>query len=285
MKICRYGEGLIGLVDESAVRDVTPAFDDLLKGQYPFPRHDVVVAALAERGDLIREVAARAVPVPLDQVTLNVPVANPGKIVAAPVNYRRHLQEVRDQIELNHGNEAHMREIREIGLFLKATSSLTGPDGPVVIGRPDRRNDHEIELVVVIGRTCKNVSEADALAQVAGYTIGLDMTVRGPEDRSFRKSLDSYSVLGPWLVTADEIPDPSSLSLELTVNGETRQKAHTQDLVMSVPELIAYASSFYTLYPGDVLFTGTPEGVSEVKAGDLMRARIDAIGEISVRVA
>jgi 2-keto-4-pentenoate hydratase/2-oxohepta-3-ene-1,7-dioic acid hydratase in catechol pathway len=285
VKICRYGEGLIGLVDESAVRDVTPAFDDLLKGQYPFPRHDVVVAALAERGDLIREVAARAVPVPLDQVTLNVPVANPGKIVAAPVNYRRHLQEVRDQIELNHGNEAHMREIREIGLFLKATSSLTGPDGPVVIGRPDRRNDHEIELVVVIGRTCKNVSEADALAQVAGYTIGLDMTVRGPEDRSFRKSLDSYSVLGPWLVTADEIPDPSSLSLELTVNGETRQKAHTQDLVMSVPELIAYASSFYTLYPGDVLFTGTPEGVSEVKAGDLMRARIDAIGEISVRVA
>jgi 2-keto-4-pentenoate hydratase/2-oxohepta-3-ene-1,7-dioic acid hydratase in catechol pathway len=178
-----------------------------------------------------------------------------------------------------------MRQIREIGLFLKATSSLIGPSDPVRIAFPDRRNDHEIELVAVIGRPGRNIRAEDALAHVAGYAIGLDMTVRGPEDRSFRKSIDTYSVLGPWLVTADELPDPSGLELELTVNGETRQKANTRDLVLSVPELIAFASSHYTLHPGDLLFTGTPEGVAPVAAGDRMVARIEGIGAMTVDVA
>jgi 2-keto-4-pentenoate hydratase/2-oxohepta-3-ene-1,7-dioic acid hydratase in catechol pathway len=128
------------------------------------------------------------------------------------------------------------------------------------------------------------VSANQALRHVAGYCIGLDITVRGSEDRSMRKSSDTYTVLGPWLVTADEIPDPSALDLSITVNGERRQKGNTRDLILSVPELIEWASSFYTLLPGDILLTGTPDGVGPIRPGDLMHARIDRIGDMDVHV-
>ena len=148
----------------------------------------------------------------------------------------------------------------------------------------DRRNDQEIELAVIIGKPARKVSAADALGHVAGYCIGLDITIRGPEERSFRKSPDSYTVLGPWLVTADELKDPSPLSFTIAVNGEIRQDANTDDLVLGVPELIEFASSFYTLHPGDVILTGTPQGVGPVRPGDVLLAKIDKIGEMRVNV-
>jgi len=119
---------------------------------------------------------------------------------------------------------------------------------------------------------------------VIGYSIGLDMTARGPEDRSFRKSIDTYSVLGPWLVTSDEIPDPDNVPLSISVNGEVKQSSNTKQLIYDCRKLIEWGSTFYTLYPGDVLYTGTPEGVSPVKPGDTMVARIDPIGEMSISV-
>jgi len=119
---------------------------------------------------------------------------------------------------------------------------------------------------------------------VIGYSIGLDMTARGPEDRSFRKSIDTYSVLGPWLVTADEIHDPDDVALSISVNGELKQSSSTKQLIYDCRKLIEWGSSFYTFYPGDVLYTGTPEGVSPVKPGDTMVARIDPIGEMHVSV-
>ena len=122
------------------------------------------------------------------------------------------------------------------------------------------------------------------LDYVIGYSIGLDMTARGPEDRSFRKSIDTYSVLGPWLVTADEIPDPDDVALSISVNGETKQSSSTKQLIYDCRKLIEWGSTFYTFYPGDVLYTGTPEGVSPVKPGDTMVARIDPIGEMRVSV-
>ena len=147
-----------------------------------------------------------------------------------------------------------------MGLFLKATSSVIGPSEAIMIRHPDRRTDHEIELAVVIGKKADRVECAPAFDYVAGYCIGLDITVRGPEERSLRKSIDTYTVLGPWLVTADELDDPSQLSLKLSVNGQVRQNANTRDLIIDVPGLIAFATRFYTLMPGDVLLTGTPEG-------------------------
>lgn len=137
----------------------------------------------------------------------------------------------------------------------------------VTIRFPDRRTDHEVELGVVISRKTGPVAEADALCVVAGYAIALDMSVRGPEDRSFRKSPDSYAVLGPWLVTADEVGDPGALDFSLRVNGELRQAANTREMIIGVASQIAWASSMYTLYPGDIIMTGTCQGVAPVKPG------------------
>jgi 2-keto-4-pentenoate hydratase/2-oxohepta-3-ene-1,7-dioic acid hydratase in catechol pathway len=179
----------------------------------------------------------------------------------------------------------HVRQIQETGLFLKATSSLVGAGTAIQIHHPQRRTDHEIELAVVIGTTCRNASRANALCHVAGYTIGLDITIRGPEERSLRKSLDTYAILGPWLVTADEFGNPAERELVLTVNGLVRQRANTRDLIMDVPALIEFASHYYTLHAGDVLFTGTPEGVGPIQPGDTLEACIEEIGCMQVGVA
>ena len=192
------------------------------------------------------------------------------------------MEEARTDSAIHFQNQ--VGEIERVGLFLKATSSLVGPSEGIALRFPDRRNDHEIELVVVIGRHADRVPASRALDHVAGYSIGLDMTVRGPEERSMRKSIDTYSVLGPMLVTRDEFGDPSGVALELTVNGEPRQAANTRDLVLSVPELIERASRYYTLQPGDLLYTGTPEGVAAVRPGDKITASIERIGSIEVAV-
>jgi 2-keto-4-pentenoate hydratase/2-oxohepta-3-ene-1,7-dioic acid hydratase in catechol pathway len=181
----------------------------------------------------------------------------------------------------NHNQISH---IERAGLFLKATGSVVGASEGVALRKLDRRNDHEVELAVVIGKAANNVSRADALNYVAGYTIGLDITIRGPEERSFRKSPDTYTVLGPWLVTSDEIADPGALEFSISVNGEVRQKSNTAELILGVPELIEFASSFYTLQPGDVIITGTPEGVASIKPGDTMLAEIEGIGSMQVAV-
>ncbi len=129
-----------------------------------------------------------------------------------------------------------------------------------------------------------DISRAEAMDHVAAYAIGLDMTVRGTEDRSLRKGVDTYSVLGPWLVTADEIANPDALDLEILVNKEMRQKSNTANLIFDCAKLIEYASAFMTLYPGDIIMTGTPEGVGPVVPGDTMQARIEGIGSMSVPV-
>jgi 2-keto-4-pentenoate hydratase/2-oxohepta-3-ene-1,7-dioic acid hydratase in catechol pathway len=282
MRFCRFGEGRLGLVEGSTVKDVTAALDVLPSYKYPFPSHDLLIANLDAVGAKARALAADAASMPVERVSLLSPVANPGKIVAAPVNYQKHLDEVRDNPQLHGNNPGNTFTIQSAGLFLKATSSLVGPGQGIVIRRPERRTDHEVELVIVIGRTANHVSRAEAMACVAGYAIGLDISIRGTEDRSFRKSPDSYSVLGPWLVTADEIPNPGALELQLSVNGELRQKSSTKYMILGVAELIEMASSFYTLHPGDLIFTGTPEGVSPIEAGDRIVATIETIGTMHV---
>jgi 2-keto-4-pentenoate hydratase/2-oxohepta-3-ene-1,7-dioic acid hydratase in catechol pathway len=282
MKFCRFDDERLGLVDGNSVRDVTAALDVLPRCSYPLPQHDIFIANLEAVTTRARAVAKDARALPLESVTLLSPVANPGKIIAAPVNYQKHLTEVRDNPQLHGNNPGHTFTIQTAGLFLKATSSLVGPGQGIVVRCAKRRTDHEVELAVVIGRTASRVKRDEALSYVAGYSIGLDISIRGSEDRSFRKSPDSYSVLGPWLVTADEIPDPGELDLQLNVNDQLRQDSNTKYMILGVPELIELASAFYTLQPGDLLFTGTPEGVSPIQAGDRIVATIDKIGSMSV---
>jgi 2-keto-4-pentenoate hydratase/2-oxohepta-3-ene-1,7-dioic acid hydratase in catechol pathway len=283
MRLCRFGAGALGVVDGLMVRDVSAALDVLPAYRYPLPSYDAVIANLDKVRARIGELPQTA-PVPLTSVKLLSPVANPGKIVCAPVNYQKHLDEVRDQAQLHQGNQGHMAPIHTAGLFLKATSSLVGAGEGIALRKLDRRNDHEVELAVVIGKMGGNVPRDQALSYVAGYAIGLDITIRGPEERSLRKSPDSYAVLGPWLVTPDEIPNPGHLDLRIAVNGEERQNSNTKYLILGVAELIEYASSFYTLYPGDVLITGTPEGVSPIQPGDVISAYVEHIGTMEVKV-
>lgn len=283
MKLARFNDDRLGLVLGNELVDVTQVLAHLPRARYPFPRHDVFIEHLAFLRPFIEQLAANSTRYPLQEVSLLSPVGNPGKVVAAPVNYKRHLEEVLAQREIHHGNLIH--EIQKAGLFLKASSSVIGCGQAIELVHTDRRNDHEIELAVVIGSTCRRVLAQDALSHVAGYCIGLDITLRGPEERSLRKSPDTYTVLGPFLVSADEISDPSHLDFSLHVGPDLRQQANTSELILGVPELIAFASSFYTLHPGDVLLTGTPQGVGPIVAGDVLHARMDGIGAMSVRVS
>jgi 2-keto-4-pentenoate hydratase/2-oxohepta-3-ene-1,7-dioic acid hydratase in catechol pathway len=282
--LCQFDDHRLGLVEDGLVRDVTRVLEDLPNHRYPFPPGDALIASLPALRARILAAAAKAPAVPLSQVRLLSPVANPGKVMGAPVNYQKHLAEVTSDPGLHHQNKAHMQAIHQSGLFLMATSSVIGPSQGIAIRHKDRRTDHEVELAVVIGKPAESVAAKDALGFIAGYCIGLDLTVRGPEERSLRKSIDTYTVLGPWMVTADEIPNPSNLDLWITINGELRQKANTRDMILGIPELIEFASSFYTLWPGDVLLSGTPDGVGPIHAGDVLHAHIDHIGDMEVRV-
>jgi 2-keto-4-pentenoate hydratase/2-oxohepta-3-ene-1,7-dioic acid hydratase in catechol pathway len=282
MKLCRFGQDRIGLVTGDEVCDVSAALNALPALRYPFPPGDQMIAELERLKLAMMEEARRGERHKVGDVTLLAPVANPNKLIAAPINYQSHIDQDVAGSDFAHNHE--VTSITRAGLFLKANSSLTGAGHGVCIAFPDRRNDHELELAVIIGTQGKDIAEDAALSHVAGYCIGLDMTVRGPEDRSFRKSADGYSVLGPWMVSADEIADPDTLDLELSVNGEPRQKTNTRELVLSVPKLIAWASSVYTLYPGDVIFTGTPAGVAPVKPGDIITATAQDIGTMEVAV-
>ncbi|HEY5616943.1 MAG TPA: fumarylacetoacetate hydrolase family protein [Vicinamibacterales bacterium] len=284
MRLCRFNESRLGVVEGAGIRDVTLALDVLPSYRYPLPGHDVLVANLDKVRARIDALRGQAPLVPLSDAKLLSPVANPGKIIAAPVNYQKHLDEVKSDSQIHANNPAHTITIQQAGVFLKAGSSLVGPGEGVAVCKPERRTDHEVELAFIIGTTASHVSRAEALRHVAGYAIGLDISIRGSEDRSLRKSPDSYTVLGPWLVTADEVPDPGALDLEIAVNGERRQKSNTRYLILGVAELIELASSFYTLYPGDVVLTGTPEGVSPINPGDRIVATIERIGTMEIEV-
>jgi 2-keto-4-pentenoate hydratase/2-oxohepta-3-ene-1,7-dioic acid hydratase in catechol pathway len=211
----------------------------------------------------------------LRDVRLRVPVADPSKIIAAPVNYRDH------QAEMKAG-----AQVGALGFFLKAPSSLLDPGGTIQLPYHDRRFDQEGELALVIGRTARQVSEQDALSCVFGYTGLLDITMRGGEDRSVRKSFETFTPMGPVLVTADEFGDPGRAELRCWVSGELRQQASTADLIWGVARLVSYASSVTTLYPGDVITTGTPAGVGPLAAGDTVRLELSGLGlALQVQVA
>jgi 2,4-diketo-3-deoxy-L-fuconate hydrolase len=282
MRICRYDSDRLGVVQGEQLYDVTD-IRDAVRNAAPYEgAGDPVIARLPQLIVKIRAALPHRQPVPLSTVKLLSPVKNPTKLVAAPTNYRAHIAEMQ---AVSAGSPVQRsNDIGTSGMFLKATSSMVGTSEGIGLRFLDRRNDHEVELALIIGKTCNQVPMEKALDYVAGYCIGLDITLRGPEDRSFRKSIDSYSVLGPWMVTADEIPDPDNLQLQLGVNNELRQNANTRDMVYSIRRLIEFSSAFYTLHPGDVIFTGTPEGVSPIKPGDTLIAEIEKVGRMETKV-
>jgi 2-keto-4-pentenoate hydratase/2-oxohepta-3-ene-1,7-dioic acid hydratase in catechol pathway len=214
----------------------------------------------------------------LKEVKLQPPVPRPSKIVAAPVNYYLHQDEMNEQFN----NEEFT--IEKLGFFLKAPSSIIGPEDTVKLPFKERRTDHEAELAFVVGKRAKDVPASEAHKYIFGYFALMDITVRGKEDRPWRKSFDTFTPIGPWIVTADEIGNPNELPFKLWVGDELRQSANTKDLIYDCYKFFEAASSAMTLEPGDILTTGTPEGVGPITKGDRVRIQIDRIGEFSVNV-
>jgi 2-keto-4-pentenoate hydratase/2-oxohepta-3-ene-1,7-dioic acid hydratase in catechol pathway len=235
----------------------------------------------------LEKAAEAATPVPVAAVTLRAPVLAPSKIVAAASNYGAHVAEMHGVQERTLGKvEAWMMEF---DVFLKAPSAIVGPGAEVVLPAEVVRAGHEVhhesELVVVIGTGGKDIPLAEAMDHVLGFTAGLDITVRSAADRSKRKSYDSFSPLGPWIVTTDELGNGADLDILLTSGGQVRQSVNTRDLLTPVPQIVAYASSIMTLNPGDVLFTGAPPGVGPIAAGEELEMSISGIGAMSVVVS
>jgi 2-keto-4-pentenoate hydratase/2-oxohepta-3-ene-1,7-dioic acid hydratase in catechol pathway len=283
MKLCRYDDNRIGVIRHDTVHDITPLFEALGAPGWPYPPHDWIIGNFPQVQERIAGFLETAATRPLGSVTLQAPVANPGKIIGVPINYKDHIDEANADKEITQGKV--YTTIDQYGLFIKAPTALLGPSGTVVIPYADRRTDHEVELGIVIGRRAKDVPRAEAHNYIFGYCVALDMTIRGAEFPGFRKSPDTFAVIGPWITTADEVPDPDALALELKVNGVVRQKANTRQLITNVAQIIEYASRHYTLHPGDVIMTGTPAGVGPVQPGDRMWASVEGLGELNIAIA
>jgi 2-keto-4-pentenoate hydratase/2-oxohepta-3-ene-1,7-dioic acid hydratase in catechol pathway len=209
-----------------------------------------------------------------DAANLSAPIPWPSKIVAYPANYQLHIAEMASQ------NRADKN-----GFFLKASSSISGPNDAIVLPElAGREIHHECELGIVIGRKTRHVSLDAALEAVFGYTCLIDVVVRGDEERVMRKSHDTFCPIGPWLVTRDEIASPGDLDTRLWVNGTLRQHANTRDLIYDIPHMICKAASVATLYPGDIIATGTPDGVGPLADGDEVTISIERIGSMTLAV-
>lgn len=267
MKLCRFGQpgqekpGLVS--EDGTIRDLSGVVDD------------ITVETLARA----RAADPATLPVVEGTPRYGVPVNGIGKIVAIGLNYE------------DHAIESNLPIPTEPMMFMKAVSSLNGPNDPVMLPQDASHGDWEVELGVIIGRTCRYVSEDEALDRVAGYVLANDVSERFNQKQrgtqwSKGKGHDTFCPVGPWLVTPDEVGDPQDLDMHLDVNGQRMQTGNTRTMIFTIRQLIAYVSRYITLYPGDLLITGTPPGVGEgkkpqamyLKAGDVMELGIAGLG-------
>lgn len=273
MKLCRYGQKGAekpGLVDaQGRIRDLSGMIDEVTPA-----------TVTPEALDRLRSLDPATLPLVEGEPRYGVPVAGIGKFIAIGLNYA------------DHAKESGLEPPPEPIFFTKAISCLTGPNDPVMIPKGAEKTDWEVELGVVIGKTCRYVEEADALDHVAGYVLANDVS-----ERAYQKELgsqwdkgkgcDTFGPVGPWLVTPDELGDCQDLDMFLDVNGRRMQTGNTRTMIFPVAECIAYVSRFITLHPGDLLITGTPPGVGEgqkpdkifLKPGDTMHLGIAKLGE------
>ena len=246
---------------------------------------DVTPAALAPAMlKKLRSVDLARLPVVRGRPRLGCPLAGMGKMVCIGLNYTDHAAEV------------GMALPKEPTLFIKAPSAVCGPDDPIVRPRGAAKLDYEVELGVVLGRDARYVDEAQALGYIAGYCLVNDVSERAFQmehggTTTKGKSCDTFAPIGPWLVTADEIDDPQGLEVWTTVNGESRQRGNTKNMIFSVRQLVAYVSRFMSLRAGDIISTGTPAGVAHgmkppryVQPGDVVEMGITGLGAQKNRV-
>lgn len=272
MKLLRFDDDRIGIADGEKVVDVTSFCGP--PDEWPPVGINRLIRDFAQLRAEFRSLLDAPSELKLGDLVLRTPIPWPNKLIAYPVNYHDHA------VEMSSRGLANIQ-----GFFLKANSSLSGASEPIELpDLPGREIHHECELAVIIGEKGRQIPVERAMQYVFGYACLLDMTIRGKEERVMRKSYDTFTPVGPWIVTADEIADPASLDMKLWVNDELRQSANTRDLIVDIPQMIAVASSAATLYPGDIIATGTPAGVGLVKDGDVIRIEIDGVGAMRVPV-
>ena len=291
MKLCQYDEHQAGAVRGDRVFPIGAALVAAGHLRQGYTMQEVV-EALANRPDAMqcaREALGEKKSFPLGSVTLLAPIENPPSIWAAAANYKAHAAEMLaasggpDRSRL--GKDDLMAEF-----FLKPSSSIIGPGGTILLPKISRDVDYEAELCAVIGTRARRVSEAQALEHVFGYTICWDISQRDPwgrgrqNTRNIRKGFDSFTALGPWIVTRDELPEPQDVRIEVELNGRPAMTAHTGDMICGLRDHIRFLSNVLTLRSGDLITTGTPAGVAKLAPGDKLRGRIERIGEMTLNV-
>lgn len=269
MKLCRFGARGAekpGMIDaQGRLRDLSAHVGDI---------GGAVLANL----DALRAIDPETLPLVAGNPRMGAAVGGIGKFICIGLNYA------------DHAAESGMAVPPEPVIFAKYTSAVCGPNDPIIIPRGSQKTDWEVELAFVIGKGGKYIAEADAMAHVAGYMVCNDVSERAFQTEragqwSKGKSCDNFGPIGPWLVTPDEVPNPNDLAMWLKVNGQMMQNGSTRTMVYQVPFLVSYLSQFFTLYPGDVISTGTPPGVGMgmkppryLRAGDVVELGIDGLG-------
>src|SRR6266550_3957842 len=291
MKICHYNNNQTGVVVGDKVVNIG---DNLIKAGLARQSYTMleIIDALANNPaamQIPRDAANSGGGEDLISVKLLAPIQNPGSLWAAAANYGAHRAEMVERM-----GSANKQIINKDDLmaefFLKTTSSIIGPGDTIILPKISKLVDFECELCAVIGKRARKVTEDRALSYVFGYTICWDISQRDPwgkgmhNTRNIRKGFDTFSALGPWIVTRDELPEPQDVRIEVELNGRPAMTAHTGDMICGLRDHIRFLSNVLTLRSGDLITTGTPAGVAKLAPGDKLRGRIERIGEMTLNV-
>lgn len=291
MKICHYNEHEAGAVEGERVYPVGAALLAAGHLRQGYTMQEVIDRLANEPAAMqVARQALKGRSLPLAQAKLLAPLENPPSLWAAAANYRDHQAEMK-AASGGPDRSAFTKDDLMAEFFLKPSSSIIGPGGTIVLPRIAQHVDYECELCAVIGRKARHVSEAQALDYVFGYTLCWDISQREPwgrnrqNTRNIRKGFDTFTALGPWIVTTDELPEPQDTRIDVELNGRHVMTAQTKEMICGVRDHVRFLSSVLTLRPGDLITTGTPAGVAKLAPGDRLSGRIEGIGEMTLNVS
>lgn len=290
MRLVCFDDYRIGVLDGAGVHDVSSVVPKWGPGDiYGMNR---LIAGWESLRPAIERAAKESPARSLEQVRLKAPLPAPTHLLAAPANYKAHMDEMKAQGFGMRGAAGTGHDSADtLGFFMKATGSISGPQDPIELPMkdyPDRRFDHEGEIAFILNRTAKAVSPEQAEDYIFGYTIMIDATLRASQERNEervqRKSFATFSPMGPCITTADEIGDWRKLNVKLWLNGEQKQDAHATDMIVDIPNLLSRASHIMPLWPGDIYTTGSPPGVGRISPGDTVVVEAGGIGKMTLPV-
>jgi 2-keto-4-pentenoate hydratase/2-oxohepta-3-ene-1,7-dioic acid hydratase in catechol pathway len=291
MRVCHYNNNQAGVVIGDKVFNIGEALikAGLARNGYSMLEIIDVLANDSRAMEIARNAAQGSGGLALSSVKLLAPITNPGSLWAAAANYRAHQKEMIERMgSADRATKSDDELMAEF--FLKPTSSIIGPGDTVILPKISKLVDFECELCAVIGKRARKISEDRALDYVFGYTICWDISQRDPwgkgmqNTRNIRKGFDTFSALGPWIVTRDEIDEPQNLTIKVLQNGKEAMVAHTSDMICGLRQHIRFLTSCLTLRPGDLITTGTPAGVSKLSDGDHLHGTIEKIGSMELNV-